>query len=127
MMDFSPVMPLRNRVEPIVPMINIVFLLLIFFMMSAVIAPPDPFEILPPDAAVEAATLPPEMLFVGPDGALAYEDARSDAVFAALSAAPPDALTIRADARLPGAELAALLPRLAAAGVLNFNLVTVQP
>lgn len=127
MMDFSPTTAPRDRGEPIVAMINIVFLLLIFFLMTAAIAPPDPFEILPPDAAVEAGGLPPNTLYVGPDAALAFEDARGDAVFDALRAAAPDTLSIRADARVSASDLAALLPRLATTGVTRFDLVTVLP
>lgn len=126
-MDFSPQKAPGNRGEPIVPMINIVFLLLIFFLMTASIAPPDPFDVLPPDAAIEADALPPQTLFVAADGTLAFEDARGEAVFAALADALPEPLSIRADARLPAAELAALLPRLAASGVAQFDLVTVLP
>lgn len=49
-MDFAP--PKRRpRAESIVPMINVVFLLLIFFLMTAQIAPPDPFEVAPPNCA----------------------------------------------------------------------------
>ncbi len=126
-MDFSPLTRRRARAEPIVAMINIVFLLLIFFLMTAAIAPADPFEVLPPDAAGDAEALPPEMLFIGPDGALAFEDARGDAVFSALRDRPLTPLTIRADARLDAAVLAALLPRLAELGISDFDLVTVLP
>ncbi|MBF9033065.1 biopolymer transporter ExbD [Rhodobacterales bacterium HKCCE2091] len=109
-------------------MINVVFLLLVFFLMSAQIVPPEPFAVAPPEAAATAAELPADTLFVAADGQLAYEDARNDSVFAAIAARTADApLAIRADADLPGADLAALLPRLAAAGVTGFDLVTVRP
>ena len=36
--------PRRSPPESVVPMINVVFLLLIFFLISAQISPPDPFE-----------------------------------------------------------------------------------
>ncbi|MBL4543543.1 MAG: biopolymer transporter ExbD, partial [Rhodobacteraceae bacterium] len=44
--------PTRPR-EPVVPMINVVFLLLIFFLMAAVIAPPEPFGVTLPRAAAD--------------------------------------------------------------------------
>lgn len=127
MMDFAPATPPRRQGEPIVPMINIVFLLLIFFMMSASIAAPDPFEVIPPNAAIEAETLPPGVLFVASDGTLAFVDARGEAVFAALQAEALEELAIRADARLPAAELAQLLPRLAEVGVTQYELISVLP
>ena len=51
MMRFAPpgARPRRPR-ESAVPMINIVFLLLIFFLMTATIAPPAPFAVTPPAA-----------------------------------------------------------------------------
>ena len=49
-MDFAPRRPARPARENIVPMINVVFLLLVFFVMTAQIAPPDPFDIAPPEA-----------------------------------------------------------------------------
>lgn len=111
----------------IVPMINVVFLLLVFFLMSARIAPPDPFPLTPPEAVAAAADLPADTLFVAADGTLAYEDARGEAAIAALSGRGDAPLAIRADARLPAGELAALLPRLADAGVGRIALVTVSP
>jgi periplasmic protein TonB len=56
-MDFgSP--PRRPRAESVVPMINVVFLLLVFFLMTATIAPPDPFASVPPDPFASAARGP---------------------------------------------------------------------
>ena len=45
MMDFSAPRRAPNRSENIIPMINVVFLLLMFFMLSAQVAPPDPFDV----------------------------------------------------------------------------------
>jgi biopolymer transport protein ExbD len=106
------------RAEGVVPLINIVFLLLIFFMMSATIAPPEPLPVTPPAAdAAEAVTPAGEVLHVGADGALAWGSLRDDAVLAALAAAPVQELVVRADAGLDGAGFAALMARLRAAGV----------
>ncbi|NHX27772.1 biopolymer transporter ExbD, partial [Escherichia coli] len=43
-----PQHPRRDRGENIVPMINVVFLLLIFFLMTAQIGPPAPIDVTPP-------------------------------------------------------------------------------
>lgn len=125
MMDFSPRRRNSNR-ENIVPMINVVFLLLIFFLMTAQIAPPEPFALTPPDAQGGQAAPLGDTLYIAVDGRLAYEEARGDAVFAAIAirADTDSALHIRADAGLPGAELARILPRLVAVGVHQTVLLT---
>ncbi|MHC0052638.1 ExbD/TolR family protein [Actibacterium sp. D379-3] len=115
-MEFAQQQQRRMRGEDIVPMINVVFLLLIFFLMTAQIAPPDPLDVTPPQGVGETVA-PGDTLFIAADGALAFGDARGAAVFAALAgrdAAQP--LVLRADAGVPGARLAALLARLAQAG-----------
>ena len=115
----------RRLPESVVPMINVVFLLLVFFLLTARIAPAPPFDVTLPDAD---ATTPPEaerILHLGADGTLALEDARGAAVWAALGDGT-GSLTVRADADLPAAELARILSRLAAAGITDVTL-TVRP
>ncbi|MBL3575388.1 biopolymer transporter ExbD [Rhodovulum sulfidophilum] len=116
----------RTRGESIVPMINVVFLLLIFFLMSARLVPPAPFEAEPPraDGAEPAAG---EMLHLSAEGDLAFGAARGEAVFAALAARPEAAgpLVIRADAGVEAAALARLAARLTAEGRGPLRLVTV--
>ncbi|ANB35295.1 biopolymer transport protein ExbD [Rhodovulum sulfidophilum] len=115
-----------TRGESIVPMINVVFLLLIFFLMSARLVPPAPFEAEPPraDGAEPAAG---EMLHLSAAGDLAFGAARGEAVFAALAARPEAAgpLVIRADAGVEAAALARLAARLTAEGRGPLRLVTV--
>ena len=114
----------RQPREAIVPMINVVFLLLIFFLMTATIAPPDPLDVSPPLAASDPAERA-QALVVSADGTLAFGTARGQAaIVAALSVGP---LTIRADAGLPGAELAGILARLADLGAGQVQIVTVTP
>lgn len=132
----------RKPPESIVPMINVVFLLLVFFLMTAQIAPPDPFEISPPEMAQDG--LHPEgefTLHLGPNGEWAYrgavldQEAALDAVRTAKVAycaargcdtanAPPP-LVLRADAAVQGADLAALMPRFGDLGFTEIQLVTV--
>ncbi|MRU14968.1 biopolymer transporter ExbD [Roseovarius sp. A21] len=134
--------PRRKPPESIVPMINVVFLLLVFFLMTAQIAPPDPFEVSPPRMAQDGP--PPEgefTLHLGPQGELAYsgavlgQKAALDALLAAKATycakqgchegATPPPLVLRADASVPAARLAALMPRLGALGFTEVQLVTV--
>jgi biopolymer transport protein ExbD len=121
-MDFGA-RPRRPRGESVVPMINVVFLLLIFFLMTATITPPDPFGATPPEARAAERPERGQTLHVGPDGALALGDLRGEAALAAIAADAP--LLVRADASLPASVLAGVLARLAEAGVADVRLVAV--
>ena len=115
----------RDRPENIVPMINVVFLLLIFFLMTAEIAPPPPVEVAPPEATAETPAEGADVAYLMAGGTLAYGAARGEAALAALAAREAETpLTLRADAGVEAALLAALLPRLVAAGQ-RIELVTV--
>ena len=111
----------RTAPEPVVAMINVVFLLLIFFLMTAQISAPAPFEIVLPRARGgdpgQAATL-----YLSASGDLAFLDLRGEA--ALRDAATHTPLTVQADARLPAQRLAEVLARLARAGAQKLLLVT---
>ncbi|HDR27780.1 biopolymer transporter ExbD [Rhodovulum sp.] len=116
--------PPRPQRESVVPMINVVFLLLVFFLISAQLTPPEPFDIATPEAGSDRPVEGQDILYVGPDGTLAYRDARGDAALALLAGEARDgALLVRADKAAPGAEIARLLARLAATGVVSVELI----
>src|SRR6056297_178196 len=109
--------PRRHPPQSIVPIINVVFLLLIFFLMTAEIAPPDQIEVQPPSVSQPSGVAEGEFtLYLGADGALAFRDVTGDeAAIAALQAAKdaycasggcsdnvPPPVILRADAELPG-------------------------
>ncbi|SEK52805.1 outer membrane transport energization protein ExbD [Roseovarius azorensis] len=124
-MEFSA--PRRRRPkEAIVPMINVVFLLLIFFLMSAQIPPPAPFDVTLPNATGAEVAAPADTLHIDAGGQLAFNAARGNAVYDALAArATTDTpLQIRADAALDAQVLARLLPELATRGVTMIELLT---
>jgi biopolymer transport protein ExbD len=136
-MRFDPP-PRRTAPEPLLPLINVVFLLLIFFLISARLAPPDPVAVVPPlsDAAQPGGAEGPLVLYLAADGTAALGAARGPAALAALAAAravhcaradcaaAPPALVLRADAGLPAAALAPVLRDLAALGFAGVRLVT---
>lgn len=123
-MDFSTPQK-RPRGESIVPMINVVFLLLIFFLMTSHLAKPEPFELAPPRAAVARDPKATTVLYVGREGQLAYEETRGDAALAALAAAvaPGGVVQLRTDGGIEAVKIAALLRRLAEAGLGRVELV----
>lgn len=107
-----------------VAMINVAFLLLVFFLLVAQIAPPDPVEVTLPEADGGSPVSGETALHVGPGGELAFGAARGDAVFATIAdAARAEApLPLRVDREFDGQALAALLARLRAAGVAEVSL-----
>lgn len=125
MMDFAPTRPRRVRGENIVPMINVVFLLLIFFLMSAQIAPPDPFEVnLPQSDAVDDMRAP-MTLYISADGTLAFEGFLNTEALTQLASEDLSApLFVRAHAALPAVKIPPLLRELAQRGVKDVQLVT---
>ncbi len=133
-MNFSSPSPKRKD-ENLLPMINVVFLLLIFFLISAKMTPPEPFEVTPPSAHTEAEAEGEFTLYLAADGRLGFLDATGDEALQMLGAAQTGycgladceaakpRLTLRADTALPAAELAALLPKIAALGFAQIELV----
>ncbi len=126
-MDFSQPKP-RRHTEPALPMINVVFLLLIFFLMSAQIVTPPPLDVQLPRTARGEAPQEDLRLHMSADGALALGDLREAAVWEMLSQtrAADTRVLIRADAALPAADLAVVLGRLSALGFEGVQLATDQ-
>ena len=112
--------PKRERSEGIVPMINVAFLLLIFFLMVAVIVPPDPMELSLPTGEIDAAAAPDEdvVLTVTSDGRLL----RSDGQEADLSGLSGRQVLLRADSGMDARQMASTLKELSAAEIAALRL-----
>lgn len=128
----------------VLPLINVVFLLLIFFMISAQLAEQAAFEVEPPTSNAEAEALRDRMLvLLGADGRaavgteeVALEEvvahvlavARKGTVAAAPEGATPVpadlAVRIRADAAVEAVAIVRLIEDLQAAGVRKVTLMT---
>lgn len=120
--NICPAAPQPKRGEPIVPMINVVFLLLIFFLMTAQIAPPDPFDIDLPAAPLGDSAEAALPLYLSADGEIAFGAARGAPALQAAKDQGP--VVLRADAHAKGADLARALTQLAALGAGEVTLVT---
>ena len=115
-----PPPPRRVLAGAEVPTVNVAFLLLVFFLLAARLAPPAALDVDPPVGAGEAAG-PARVVELDAAGALAFGAARGEAALGALAAGEGPVL-LRADADAPGAAVAALLPRLLAAGASRVDL-----
>ncbi|MEM9139809.1 MAG: biopolymer transporter ExbD [Pseudomonadota bacterium] len=120
--------PRKPPAENIVPMINVVFLLLVFFLMTATIAPPDPFDIGLPASSMPETAETDQSFYVRADGVYSFAGAEGDLALAALvetglGQAGEAALIIRADRDVPGVTVAQLLKRLLGQGITNAQLV----
>lgn len=118
-----------NAEENVLPLINVVFLLLIFFMVSGTLIQEPPFQLTPATTEhAEAQKSQSEYLAIGADGRLAWtgEEINVDQLADRLGQrADPDApLQVRADRRLDARELTELLAELRSGGVAQIQLLT---
>ncbi|MEO1494182.1 MAG: biopolymer transporter ExbD [Pseudomonadota bacterium] len=121
----------KERAESIVPMINVVFLLMIFFLMTATVAPPAPFEVAPPMSDVDQPGEAGRTLFVDASGVLAWSEHRGDAVYGALAGAglgrsAEQPLLIRADRTVAGSVIGRVIARLARGGITHAHLIVAR-
>ncbi len=115
----------RKPGEPFVPMINVVFLLLIFFLMTARIAPPEPFELDPPKAAEGGDPTAQTLLHLSADGEFAYREMRGeDAMRAAVSEGADGPVKLRVDGGMEASALATKLRAMTAGGAVSVELIT---
>ncbi len=131
-------MRLRRRSHPsdsenVLPLINIVFLLLIFFMVAGVMEQADLFTIEPPESRAGSEAHPGDgLLLMAPDGRLALDGqpidrARLAAVLAAYREENPGVeLTLKADANGDAVEVIGLLEDLRKAGEKTVILLTTE-
>ncbi len=123
-------LPKRHRRYPegVLPLVNVVFLLLVFFMLAGRIEPEEVLPVDPPEVeALEGAPADPEAILLAADGRLAFGGRIMDeaALLDAIAARPPDAapLRLKADGAVEAVAVLALLARLRAAGVAGVELI----
>lgn len=128
-MDFEKP-PKKPAGDNIIPLINVVFLLLIFFLLAGTIAAPD----LWPIEAPTAADLPPApseqaTLLLAADGRIAFRDRPVGAdqlpevVAAYLREGGDPVVQVKADARARSGALLPVLEILRGAGVQELDLL----
>jgi len=134
--------------DALIPLINIVFLMLIFFMIAGQITPPEALSIKPPNSQQGRAIEPERiLLLMDAEGRIALDDeiltlaavrerlaARLAAVSATaegrvspgVSVSPGLGVTLKADAAVTQGQLRLLLDQLRALGIERLRLLTQQ-
>jgi biopolymer transport protein ExbD len=118
--------------DKLIPLINIVFLLLIFFMLAGALSRPDVLGVTPAESQSGLPATPDEaVLSVAADGRMALDgvavgaDQLSTRVRALQAERPELSLKLKADADLSADRLLPLLDELREAGVERLVLLTV--
>ena len=127
--------PAGSRVRgdgPILPLINIVFLLLIFFMLAGRFAATDPFDLEPPQSISKAGDDPDLIIVqfgqggeVAIDGEIIAIEELDRALEVRFSAEPPRGVRIKAHGVAAAPDVIELITRLGDAGVKDLKLMTV--
>ena len=126
----------KQEEEPdtILPLINVVFLLLIFFIMTGALHAVDYFNVNPPSSSSEfQASLDDTIILVGADGRIAIDNKAVDEVDLQLSVSDKmntnaDAVfRIKADGRVDAARVVEVMELIEAVGVRRVMLLTLEP
>ncbi|WP_435106275.1 ExbD/TolR family protein [Arhodomonas sp. AD133] len=121
-----PSTPERRGGDDLLPLINIIFLLLIFFMLAGTMTSPEAFPVHPPDSRHGKAAENDADLLIGPDGDLAWRGERvtAETLVTQIGDKPPQRIVVRADGEVASARLMPVLKRLRNAGVERVSLIT---
>lgn len=124
----------RSRIngdDSILPLTNVVFLLLIFFMLAGSLASPQAFDIQPPVSQSEAQARRDGLeIQIAADGEIAVDgqpielDALEDRARTALQADPDLALRLKADGDGDATRVVAVMQALRDAGGHKLRLIT---
>jgi len=121
----------QDAEENVLPLINIVFLLLIFFLWAGTISVPDLFEVTPPLSNNENPELGSELvILIGGDGRYAFENNEISlndlflSIKDAVKSSPHQKFKIKADASIDTGKVISVMEILRNAGVVNMTLIT---
>lgn len=116
----------RPDIEPVLPLINVVFLLLIFFMLTGKMTRPSEKGITAPKVTSKTKVInysASKWFYVDKNGRFTYQDEIiTDLSRAGLSKKKP--LTLFIDGKISGFELNKVLNRFAKLGLNNISIVT---
>ena len=110
------------------PLINVVFLLLIFFMVVGRLSAGDPFTVVPPKSVSQGPSTADEILvLIGRNGELALNGAVVDeaTLLNRLDVLRPTDVRLKTDNGVAALRVVALMDKMKAAGVGTVQLLTV--
>lgn len=112
--------PPRRKRDSTIPLINVVFLMLIFFLIAGTVAPPLSFDLNLVDTAGLEGREPPDALVLHKDGTLSFRGTPTDApTYMADHGAAPVRIVPDRDAPAPRLiEVSGALRRLGAPSVI---------
>lgn len=126
----QPEKPARQHSQ--LPLINVVFLMLIFFLLAGTIAPAYELDVSPPSAQQsDSQSRQGSTVYVSKDGQVSFQNGLMDiaALGAAVAQRPdgsPDNLRVAVDEETDGQLLIDVVAQLRGAGVSRVYLVTRQ-
>lgn len=129
-----PVQEHEEETDTVLPLINVVFLLLIFFIMTGALHAVDYFNVNPPSSSSEfPGSLDDTVILVSGDGRVAIDNKEVDEIDLQLSVS--DKLTanagtlfhIKADGRVDAARVVEVMELIEAVGVRRVVLLTLEP
>ena len=118
--------PGRVKKESIIPMVNVIFLLLIFFLMTSSFIIPDPFELEKPYADSLNKISTEERLYISKTGKVFISNLDNENAWVYLEQSIPQELLLVADSSFPAKDLLDISEKLKELGVIEINLLTNQ-
>lgn len=114
----------RRRPDPTITLINVVFLMLTFFLIAGTVAPPLPADVQLPRLADVAPLAPPDVLVLTADGRILWQGVEATAAAYAAMLGDGGVARVLPDRDAPAAALVALAQDLRRAGAAEVRLVT---
>ena len=118
--------PSRVKKESIIPMVNVIFLLLIFFLMTSSFIIPDPFELDKPNTYSSNKVSTEERLYISKTGNVFISDKVNENAWRYLEQSTPEKLLLIADSSFPAKDLLNISEKLKELGIIELNLLTNQ-
>ncbi|MGE0230290.1 MAG: ExbD/TolR family protein [Flavobacteriaceae bacterium] len=116
-----------GRQESTIALINVVFLMLIFFLVAGTLAPPLDPEVTPAQTQEAEPAPPPEALSIRADGSAFYRGAETtlEAYMAGRQDVPAaEPVKVLVDRALPATELIGIADRLRQLGAGSITIIT---
>ena len=124
----------EEEADTVLPLINVVFLLLIFFIMTGALHAVDYFNVNPPSSSSAIqGSLDDTIILVGSGGRIAIDNKEVDeadlqlALLDKLAANAGSLVRLKADGRVDAARVVEIMELIEAVGVRRVMLLTLRP